>query len=142
MNSAFDPQAFDPQFQADDSASFARAALRGIPAVARAGVVNRTHRVVRERAKVMQERRSRDRSLMLPLVLCSVLLVLGASAVWTGIYQYQAAEMVQADVAALAAAEATNHFLVVMLWFVPVSIALLVTLWVRRSRNNADDEAR
>jgi len=145
MNSAFDPQAFDsqfdPQFQADDPSSFARAALRGIPAVARAGVVNRTHRVVRERAKVMQERRSRVRSLMVPLVLCSVLLILTCLAVWTGLYQYQAAETVQADLNALAATEANNHFLVVVLWFVPVSVALLATVWVRRSRNNADDEA-
>jgi hypothetical protein len=132
----------DPQLQSNDTADFARSALRGMPAVARSGVVNRTHRVVRERAKIMQEKRSRDRSLMLPLLLCSGLLLLTAFAVWSGLYQYQGAEAVQADVAALAAAETTNHFLVVMLWFVPVSIALMVTVWVRRSRNNADDEAR
>jgi hypothetical protein len=133
----------DPLFQANDSASFARNALRNaVPAAARSGVVNRTHRVVRERARIMQEKRERDRSLMLPLVLCSVLLLASAFAVWSGIYQYEAVEAVQADVAALAAAETTNHFLVVMVWFVPVSIALMVTLWVRRSRKNADDEAR
>jgi hypothetical protein len=132
----------DPQLQSNDAADFARSAMRSIPVAVRSGVVNRTHRVVRERAKMMQEKRNRDRSLMLPLVLCSALLLLAAFAVWSGLYQYQGAETVQADVAALATSETTDHFLVVMLWFVPVSIALMVTVWVRHSRNNADDEAR
>ncbi len=133
----------DSQFQSNDSAKFARNALQGIPVAAPAGVVNRTHRVVRERAKVMQQKRSRERSLMAPLILCSVLLILSVLAVWTGLYQYQAAETaeaVQSDVAALA--DANNHLLVAILWFVPVSVALLVTVWVRRSRNNTDDEVR
>ena len=133
----------DSQFQPNDSANFTRSAQR-IPVAARAGVVNRTHRVVRERAKVMQEKRSRDRSLMVPLIICSVLLILSVLAVWTGLYQYQeaveTAEAVQSDVAALA--DANNHLLVAILWFVPVSVALLVTVWVRRSRNNADEEVR
>ena len=134
--------ATDPQFKPSDSGGFARSALRNVPVAARAGVVNRTHRVVRERAKVMQERRSRDRSLMAPLLLCSVLLILAALAVCTGLYEYQvaeAAEAVQSDVTALA--DANNHFLVVLLWFVPVSVALLATIWVRRSQKNSDDEA-
>jgi hypothetical protein len=129
----------DPQFQPDDSAGFARS----MPVAARAGVVNRTHRVVRERAKVMQEKRSRDRSLMFPLIVCSVLLILSAFAVWSGLYQYQAveaAEAVQADVVTLAASDANNHALVVLLWFVPASVAVLAMVWVRRSRTSADDE--
>ena len=115
----------------------------GVPAVARACVVNRTHRVVRQRAKSIQERRSRVRSLTLPLVLCSVLLLLIGLAVWTGLYQYpaEAAEAVQADVAALAASDANNQFLVVLLWFVPVSMAVLATVLYRRTRDNADSEA-
>jgi heme/copper-type cytochrome/quinol oxidase subunit 2 len=135
MNSAF-----DPQFR-NDSTDFARNALRGVPAVAHSGVVNRTHRVIRERAKVMQQKRNRERSLMVPLTICSVLLTLSVLAVWTGMYQYQAVEAVEADVTALATTD-NNHFLVVLLWFVPVSVAVLTTVWVRRSRNNADDEAR
>jgi heme/copper-type cytochrome/quinol oxidase subunit 2 len=92
----------------------------------------------------MQARRSHVRSLLLPSMICSALLILCAAAVWSGLYQYQAAETtggVQADVAALAATEATNHFLVVLLWFVPVSVALMITVWVRRSRKNADGGA-
>ena len=137
MNSAF-----DPQFR-NDSTDFARNALRGVPAVAHSGVVNRTHRVIRERAKVLQQKRNRERSLMVPVIICSVLLILSVLAVWTGLYQYEAveaAEAVQADVTTLATTD-NNHFLVILLWFVPVSVAVLTTVWVRRSRNNADDEA-
>jgi hypothetical protein len=134
---------FDPQFEfkADDSEAFARTALSGMSAAARSGVVNRTHRVVRQRAKVMQERRSHVRSLWVPLIVCSVLLILTCLAVWTGLYQYQAAEAaeaVQADMAALAANDANNQFLVVLLWFVPVSLAVLATVWFRRTHNGAE----
>jgi hypothetical protein len=135
----------DPQFQTNEAAEFARSAMRSIPVANRSGVVNRTHRVIRERARVMQEKRTRNRSLMVPMIVCSVLLILSAIAVWSGLYQYEATEaagMVQADVATLAAAETTNHFMLVMLWFAPVLIAVITTVWVRRSRNTADDEAR
>src|SRR5580700_7588336 len=99
MNSSFETQT-------DDAAVGTREALGNVATAARAGVVNRTHRVVRQRAQVIQARRSRVRGLMVPLILCSVLILLTAGAVWSGLYQYQAAEaaeMVEADVAALAA---------------------------------------
>jgi H+/Cl- antiporter ClcA len=111
--------------------------------VARAGVVNRTHRVVRQRASALQAQRSRVRSLMLPLIVCSSLLMLTGLAVWTGLYQYEAgeaAEAVQADVSALTAIDANNHFMVVLLWFVPVSLAVLAAVWYRRSREGAGKE--
>jgi heme/copper-type cytochrome/quinol oxidase subunit 2 len=59
-------------------------------------------------------------------------------AVWSGLYQYQAteaAEAVQADVAAL---DANNHLLVALLWFVPVTLALLAALLFRFRRNGSD----
>ena len=130
-----DPQ-FDPQ--TEDPAIFARTALGNVDIGARAGVVNRTHRVVRERAAVMQARRSYVRSLMVPLAISSVLLMLVCFAVWSGLYQYQAteaAEAVQADVAAL---DANNHLLVALLWFVPVTLALLAALLFRFRRNGSD----
>ena len=129
--------------QGTDAEVFARAAMGDIQTAARAGVVNRTHRVVRQRAKVMQARRSQVRSLMVPLTICSVLLILTCVAVWSGLYQYQAAEAaeaVQADVAALAASDANDQFLVVLLWFVPVSMALLGTIWFRRTHNSSERE--
>lgn len=136
---------FDSQPGAGDEVAFARSALSGLETAARAGVVNRTHRVVRHRAKVMQARRSRVRSLTPALIICSVLLFLTCLAVWTGFDQYQAAEAaeaVQADVNAMAAMEASNHFLVVLLWFVPVSMAVLAIVWYRRPREGAGDEVQ
>lgn len=141
MNASLEPQ-LDPQSKLDDSVlndsvRFAHA-LSGVEAVPRGGVVNRTHRVVRQRAKVMQERRSYVRSLMVPLIICSAFLSLGVFAVWSGLYQYQAseaAEAVQADVAALATVDANNHLLVLLLWFVPVSLAVLAAVLLRRRRN-------
>jgi H+/Cl- antiporter ClcA len=71
-----------------------------------------------------------------------VLLILTVIAVWSGLYQSQAAEaaeLVQADVAALAASDANNQFLVVLLWFVPVSMALLGAVWLRRVRTGSHE---
>lgn len=131
---------FESQFEshADDAVVIARTALGSVDSAARASVVNRTHRVVRHRAQVMQARRSHVRGLMVPLMICSVLLILTAVAVWSGLYQFdavEAAEAVQADVVALATTDANNHFLVMLLWFVPVSIVLLGMLLIRRTRN-------
>ena len=134
---------FESQFDSQESAVIARTALGSVDTGARASVVNRTHRVVRQRAKVMQARRSHVRGLMVPLIICSILLILTAVAVWSGLYQNQAAEaaeVVQADVAALALSDANNHFLVMLLWFVPVSIVLLGTLLIRRARNTGSRE--
>jgi len=131
----------DESFEPSDSGILVRSALRSMPVTARNGVVNRTHRVVRERARVLQAKRSRDRSLMLPLIVCSILLILSAFAVWSGLYQAQTVEAMEADVAALA--DVNNHLFVVFLWFVPVSLAVLATIYVRRSRSSSfDDEAR
>lgn len=136
MNASFESQ-FDSQFNtpADDPAVYARAALGSMDTAARARVVNRTHRVVRERAAVIQARRSYVRSLMVPLAICSVLLILVCAGVWTGLYEYQAAETVQADIAAL---DANNHLLVVLLWFVPVLLAFVGVVLFRLTRNGSD----
>jgi hypothetical protein len=142
MKASLEPQ-FDSQFNPPlgDSAVVACTAQDGVALGARGCVVNRTHRVVRERAIVMQARRSHARSLMVPLIICSALLILFVVAVWGGQYS-EAAEAVQADVASLATPDSLNHFIVVLLWFVPVSLALLGTVLFRRSRNNSNDEAR
>jgi len=78
-----------------------------------------------ERAKSLHERRSKARQPDDPSDRLLSLLLLTCFAVWSGLYQYQAAEAaeaVQTDVAALAASDANNQFLVVLLWFVPVSL--------------------
>jgi len=79
---------------------------------------------------------------MAPLAICSVLLILTCFAIWTGMYQYQAAEAAQTDVAGLATADTTNHFVVVLLWFVPVTFAVLAAIWYRRWRTNAEQVGR
>ena len=142
MNGSFDRQ-LEPRFesQVEDSEMFARTAMGSMNAAARIGVVNRTHRVVRERAAVMQARRSYVRSLMVPLVLCAVILALAVAAVWSGLYQYEAAEAAQ-DVASLASADANDHLLVALWWFVPVSLVLLVAIWVRHARSGSNGTAR
>jgi len=134
---------FHPEFetQVDEPALLAHNALRGFDSAAPARVVNRTHRVVRHRASVMQARRSYVRSLTFPLVLCSVLLALAGFAIWTGLYQYEAAEAVQ-DVATLATTDANNHLLVALLWFVPLTLVLLMAIWVRHARNGGRETTR
>ena len=124
----------------DDSVASTRAALAGLGTAARTGVVNRTHRVVRHRAKVIKARRTHVRGMMVPLILCSVLLLFTVAAVWSGLYQYQAAEAAEAVQANVAAADANNHLLVALLWFVPVSFAVLGTFLFRRSRSGVDRE--
>ena len=140
MKTSFEPQ-FESQCHslANDSAALEYSAQEGVMMGARACVVNRTHRVVRERAAVMQERRSKARSLMIPLAICSALLILMVVIVWGGLY-LEAAEAVQADVSALATTDLSNHFVVILLWFVPLSIALLAAISIRRSRHNSNDE--
>ena len=109
-----------------DSRSFAREALTDQNVPARASVVNRTHRVVRERATTMAARRSRVRSLWIPLAVCSSLLVIICTAVWSALEAY--------DVTPGGVPDASNQFLVLCLWFLPVSMALLAVVLFQRAR--------
>ena len=53
-----------------------------VSAAARASIVNRTHRVVRERAMELQQRKKSRRELVLPLLICSAVLFLVCYAGW------------------------------------------------------------
>lgn len=97
-----------------------------LSAAARASLVNRTHRVVRERAQVMADRRSRIRSLWLPIAVCSGMLVIICTAVWTLLDEY--------EITPTGIPDASGQFLVLLLWFLPVSMALLSMVWFRRVR--------
>jgi hypothetical protein len=107
--------------------------MDSMSAPARASVVNRTHRVVRERAQSLAMRRSRVRSLWIPLAVCSALLIILSSAVWSILDQYEAIPTGVPD--------ASNQFLVLLLWFLPVSMALLALVLFRRARKGTDREA-
>jgi hypothetical protein len=118
--------AIDKSFSQDSSRSFTREAFASLDTSARASVVNRTHRVVRERAKTLAARRSRIRSLWIPVGVCSSLLVIICTAVWSALDAY--------DVTPTGVPDASNQFLVLCLWFFPVSMTLLAVVLFRRAR--------
>jgi hypothetical protein len=110
-----------------DTRSFVRASLTDASATARASVVNRTHRVVRERATTMAAQRDRVRSLWIPLAVCSSLLVIICTAVWSALEAYDVTP-------GGGVPEASNQFLILCLWFLPVSMALLAVVLFHRAR--------
>jgi hypothetical protein len=124
------PEKLSPE---ENSRDFARTAMDSMNAPARASVVNRTHRVVRERAQSLAARRSRVRSLWIPLAVCSALLIILSTAVWSILDQY--------EVSPTGVPDASNQFLVLLLWFLPVSMALLALVLFRRARKGTDREA-
>jgi hypothetical protein len=118
--------ALEKSISQQEARSFVRAAIGDTDAPARASVVNRTHRVVRERAKTIAARRSRVRSLWIPLAVCSSLLIIISTAVWSALDQY--------DVTPSGVPDASNQFLVLCLWFLPVSLVLLAVVLFQRAR--------
>ena len=136
----------DSQFARKDRLDEAAEGLLQFPFGAPSKLVNRTHRVVRQRAQTLKARRSRVRSMMVPLAVCSALLILTVAAVWTGLYQYQyaadayqgAADALQ-DVSSTIANATDDQFIVMLFWFVPVTMAVLGTVWVSRSRSGTAD---
>lgn len=125
-------EANEKRFSAEESPAVVRMAMDGMNAPARASVVNRTHRVVRERARSIAARRSRVRSLWIPLAVCSSLLIILSTAVWSILDQY--------EVSPTGVPDASNQFLVLLMWFLPVSMALLALVLFRRARKRADRE--
>jgi hypothetical protein len=106
--------------------------LPGISVSARASLVNRTHRVVRERAQALAAQRSRARSLWVPLTICSALLVILCTAVWSTLDEY--------ELTPIGVPDASNQFMVLLLWFLPVSTALLALVLLHRARRQVDRE--
>ena len=111
-----------------DSSTLTQAGPRDWSTAARASVVEPgcTSRVVRERAKTIAAQRSRARSLWIPLAVCSALLVIICTAVWSALEAY--------DVTPGGVPDASNQFLVLCLWFLPVSMALLAVVLFQRTR--------
>ena len=114
------------------SHSEVRSALSEMNGPARSMAVNRTHRVVRERAQSIAARRSRIRSLWIPLAVCSALVLIACTTVWSLLDQY--------EVTPNGLPDASNQFLVLGLWFFPVSMALLALVLFRRARRRAEEE--
>ncbi len=125
MNNTITP--VDPQLQTP---------IQTIPAInatAKAMMVNRTHRVIRERAKAIQTQRRKARSLWIPMIVCSALILIFCSAVWTVLDEYELTPNGVPD--------SSNQLFVLLLWFFPVSAALLAMVWFRRTRSRSDEGA-
>jgi hypothetical protein len=123
----------DEQVSKRDAEFFARSPLSGMNTAAKSSMVNRTHRVVRERAQVIAAQRDRERSLWAPLAVSGALVMILCTAVWSVLDQYEAAPM--------GVPSASNQFLVLLVWFFPVSMALLAMVWFRRTRKRSGREA-
>ena len=93
-------------------------------AVASAAMVNRTHRVVRQRANAIEAERSRRRSLWIPLALSGALLAVLVAALWTAFEEFEASPAGLPD---------TSQMLVLLMWSVPISVMVLAVLWARRT---------
>jgi len=98
---------------------------------ASAAMVNRTHRVVHERAKNLQERRTKMRSLYIPLAVSGGLLAVIVCAIWTILSEYELAPTGLPD--------ANQQLLVLMMWCLPVSVLVLCVVWLRRGGAKADN---
>lgn len=102
---------------------------------ARAAVVNRTRRVVRERAIAMQVRKRTAKDLVVPCLICSAILLLIASAVWTvadeGVAGWDGGlwkRVIEFG------SDAGSSISILLIWFVPLSVVTAATVLLRRSR--------
>ena len=93
---------------------------------ARAQLVNRTHRVVRERAQTMKSQRSRRRSLWIPMAVSAAFLLILCTAIWSLLDQYELTPNGVPD--------ASSQIFVFLLWFFPTSAAILALAWAQRTR--------
>jgi hypothetical protein len=116
--------------QPNDPKEFVRAArLHG---AARAQVVNRTHRVVREQALVMREQQSQRRSLWAPVLICSSMMLVICYAIWGMMDGY--------DVTPTGIPDASDQMMILVMWSLPVTAFVLGLVWIRRGRNPANNE--
>ena len=97
----------------------------------RSSVVNRTHRVVRERARSLQARRSRNRALLVPLAIASSLVVILITTFWIMFDEYE-----------LSPSDVRFHLPLLLIWFLPVTGALLIVALVRRVRSREGEDIR
>ena len=123
------PQDFRPSVNSANSTD----PTRPMNFTARASVVNRTHRVVREQALVMREQKQRSRSLWVPLGIFSVLLVGLCYAVWAVLEGYD-------DLAPNGLPDASDQMFLLLLWSLPVTAVLFGLVWFQRGRNRANSE--
>ena len=93
---------------------------------ASAAMVNRTHRVVRERAARLREEKSRWRSLFIPLTVSFGMLALVVCALWS---LFEESELFVDGMP-----DSSQQMMFVSVWFLPLSAIVLAVVWFRRSR--------
>ncbi len=98
---------------------------------AHAQLVNRTHRIVRERAQSLKSQRSRGRSLWIPMAISAAFLLILCTAVWSLLDQY--------ELTPTGIPDASSQIFIFLLWFFPVSAAILALAWAHRT--HADRES-
>ena len=94
---------------------------------ARSAVVNRTHRVIRDQAMAMRERRQQSRDLLVPLAICSVLLLVICYAIWGVLDGY--------DMTPNGIPDASDQLSLLLLWSLPVTALALGLVWFKRGRS-------
>jgi hypothetical protein len=97
---------------------------------ARAEIVNRTHRIVREQALAMREQKQRGRSLLAPLAICSVLLMILCYSIWNVVDSFELNDV----------PDVSGQMMVVMLLAMPVLAVVLGAVWYSRNINRANGE--
>lgn len=105
-----------------------------VRATASASMVNRTHRIIRERATNMQAQKSKFRGLLLPLVVSAGLLLAVVCAAWVMLDEY--------DVTPVGLPEPGQQLFVFMLWCLPISVVALAVVAFRLSGSKADSGGR
>ena len=100
---------------------------------ARAAVVNRTHRIVREQALHLRERKAQFRSLWVPMAICSILLLVVSYALWGVLDGY--------DLTPTGVPDASDQMVLLLLWSLPVTVVLMAVVWFKRGRNRWNGEA-
>lgn len=98
-----------------------------------AALVNRTRRVVNERARSMQVRKSRMRSLYIPLLVSAGLLAAVVFALWSLLEGY--------DATSTGLPDSSQQIMVLLMWCLPVSAAMLAAVWMRRAGPRFDRRA-
>ena len=124
----FPRQSSEPVVEETASAS---ARIGAVPStVARAQLVNRTHRIVRERAQTLKSQRSRSRGLWIPMAVSAAFLLILCTAVWSLLDQYELTPNGVPD--------ASSQIFIFLLWFFPASAAMLALAWARRTRTDRE----
>jgi hypothetical protein len=96
---------------------------------ARAVVVNRTHRIVRDQALAMRERKQQSRDLMAPFAIFSVLMLVSCYAIWAILDAY--------DLTPNGVPDASDQLSILLLWSLPATALVLGLVWFKRGRTRA-----